>query len=105
MTIKHTVSSLLAAGLFAAGGTALAGDASQSFGRDGGAMRWAQGAPVTASDTQQAQHSNFDAAGLYGRAGRVSGLEGGPRDVSDAGTMPQWPGRQGRAMSIDEVRG
>jgi hypothetical protein len=89
---------LAAAALLAATGATSAADSAMTYGRDGGAT-WTQGIRAGATDTQRPGDA---AAAVYGRAGRPADMEAG--SAADV-TMSIAPGRQGRWMSIDEVRG
>ena len=104
MKIQRITSSLFGVAMAAASVSAFATESMQSFGRDCGA-RWMNGAPVTAMDTQPAGDLGTNAGMVYGREGRSANADTAVQSGQPLADMPQLPGRQGRLMSIDTVRG
>ncbi len=104
MKIQHITSALFGVAVAAASVGAFATESMQSFGRDGGS-RWMNGAPVTATDTQPAGAVGTGASMVYGREGRPANADTAVQSGQPVADMPQLPGRQGRVMSIDTVRG
>lgn len=83
----------------------------ESYGRAGGAVWPTNSARMDESAAQSTLGAQMPSANWYGRAGGVAGSDkvshGSSYDKSstEGAAMPAFPGRQGRALPIDDIRG
>jgi hypothetical protein len=107
MSTKQFVSTIAAAAAFAAASAAVAAsDPANTYGRAGGTAKW----DVSRSARYSAAPDAGGTSAWYGRAGGPISVE---RTMSSTGSaqagasveMPEWAGRQGRRLPIDEIRG
>ena len=103
MNFTRVASSLIAVAGLAGSGVALAG-MGETYGRAGGLAKW--GDQMTATRAMHAADpvtdNSAERADGPASSGSVSRAGG---SVHGGGEQPAWPGRQGRALPIDDVRG
>jgi len=89
----------------------LAMSAVESYGRAGGAVWSTSSTRMDAPDAQRTVGAQTPSTNWYGRAGGATGSDkvshGSSYDKSgtQGAAMPAFPGRQGRALPIDDIRG